>query len=296
MPVVLVIEADAPGAEALSDLLLELGVPSVEIEDAAAGTPAECELFDEPGSESHGWRRSRLRITADSETSGMRLLGEACNRLGLRVPPIAFEPLEDRDWIRNTQAQFVPIQVSERLWITPSWHRAPDKSAIEVIIDPGLAFGTGSHPTTLLCLEWLEREVRGGETVIDYGCGSGILAIAARKLGAAAAIGVDIDPQALQSARENAQRNGVVCNFQPAEAPLEARADLLVANILANPLVLLAPAMARLLRPGGHLALSGVLAGQAAEVAAAYAPWFEVEPPAARDAWVRIAATRRSAA
>lgn len=296
MPVVLVIEADAAGAEALSDRLLELGASSVELEDADAGTASERPLFDEPGCDASGWQRWRLKITAESEKSGRRLLSDACRDLGFELPAASIESLQDEDWVRKTQAQFAPIRVSGRLWIAPSWHRAPDRDAIEVIIDPGLAFGTGSHPTTLLCLEWLEREVRGGETVIDYGCGSGILAIAACKLGAAAAIGVDIDPQALQSARENARRNGVGCEFRPAEAPLDVRADLLVANILANPLILLAPAIARLVRPGGRLALSGVLSGQAAEVAAAYARWFDLEPPAARDGWVRIAATRGGAA
>ena len=294
MPVVLVIEADAPGAEALSDRLLELGAPSVEIEDAEAGTPGERALFDEPGCDAAAWQRWRLRITAESESSGRRLLGEACTDLGLAVPPASIEPLEDEDWVRKTQAQFAPIRISERLWITPSWHRAPDAHAIEVVIDPGLAFGTGSHPTTLLCLEWLDREVRGGETLIDYGCGSGILAIAARKLGAAAAIGLDIDPQALQSARENARRNDIECDFRHADAALEVRADLVVANILANPLVVLAPAISRLVRPGGKLALSGVLAGQAGEVADAYARWFELQAPAERDGWVRITGTRRS--
>ncbi len=291
----LVIEADAPGAEALSERLLELGALSVDMADADAGTPGERALFDEPGAQGSPWQRSRLRITVEDETSGWRLLQEACAGLGTPAPEAAIEHLEDGDWVRKTQAQFAPIRVSGRLWIAPSWHRAPDPNATEVIIDPGLAFGTGSHPTTLLCLEWLEHEVHGGETVLDYGCGSGILAIAAKKLGAAAAIGVDIDPQALESARENARRNALACEFRAADTRLSVCADLLVANILANPLAVLAPVISHCVRRGGRVALSGILAGQADEVASAYAPWFELEPPVEREGWVRIAGTRGSA-
>jgi len=297
VPVVLVVETDARYAEALSDRLVELGAFSVEMEDASAGTPQEQALYGEPGADLRSWSRWRLRLMAADEPSAKSLLERACASIGYPVPSTtSMESLEDLDWVRRTQAQFAPIRVSNRLWVVPSWHRPPEPSAINVILDPGRAFGTGSHPTTLLCLEWLDREVRGGETVLDYGCGSGILAIAAGKLGAARVLGVDIDEQALQSARDNAERNSVRGEFRHAEALLEVKADIVVANILASPLILLAPAIARFTRPAGRLALSGVLSDQFEEVAEAYSAWFDVEPAAEMQGWVRISATRRNEA
>lgn len=297
MPVVLVVDTDARYAEALSDRLVELGAYSVEMEDAAAGTPQEQALYGEPGADLQRWSRWRLKLMAADEASAKSLLERACAAVGFPVPSaLSVQSVEDLDWVRTAQAQFAPIRVSDRLWIVPSWHQPPDPRAINVILDPGRAFGTGSHPTTLLCLEWLDREVRGGETVLDYGCGSGILAIAAGKLGAARVLGVDIDEQALQSARENAERNNVRCEFWHAEAPLAVEADIVVANILANPLKLLAPAIARFTRPAGRLALSGVLCDQFEEVAEIYSAWFDVEAAAEMQGWVRISATRRSEA
>jgi ribosomal protein L11 methyltransferase len=296
VPVVIVVETDAAHAEALSDCLIELGASSVEIEDASAGTPEERPLFGEPGADSASWSRFRLRLMAQNEPSAKSLLAQSCAEIGLPVPGIiTVEKLEDLDWVRSTQAQFPPIRVSARLWIVPSWERPPDPQAVNVILDPGRAFGTGSHPTTLLCLEWLDREVRGGETVLDYGCGSGILSIAACKLGAARVLGVDIDQQAIETARDNADRNGARCEFRHADAPLEIQADIVVANILANPLTLLAPAIAAFTRARGRLALAGVLANQFDDVANAYCPWFEVEPAAEMQGWVRVSATRRTA-
>ena len=198
--------------------------------------------------------------------------------------------------MRETQRQFAPIRAGERLWIVPTWHEAPDAGAVNIVLDPGAAFGTGSHPTTRLVLGWLEREVRGGETVLDYGCGSGILAIAAMKLGAARAVGVDIDPLALEAARYNASANAVALDVLPADAPLVLEADLTVANILANPLRMLAPLLASHTRPGGRLALSGILAAQAGEVMAAYAPFFDMAAAGAEGDWVCLAGTRRPGA
>jgi ribosomal protein L11 methyltransferase len=179
------------------------------------------------------------------------------------------------------------------LWIVPSWHKAPDAGAINIVLDPGLAFGTGSHPTTKLCLAWLEGVIRGGESVIDYGCGSGILAIAAMKLGAARADGVDIDGQALLAARANALQNRVQAEFHGAADAIRTPAQIVVANILAHPLIVLAPLLARLAVPGGRLALAGVLAEQAEEVKAAYDPWFAFEASGRDEDWVLLAGTRR---
>ncbi|HET9650946.1 MAG TPA: 50S ribosomal protein L11 methyltransferase, partial [Usitatibacter sp.] len=229
----------------------------------------------------------------------------AARAFGVDVDPLALEAagaeslaaasidrLEDADWVAQTQRQFAPIQAGERLWIVPTWHEPPDPRAINIVLDPGAAFGTGSHATTRLCLAWLERNVRPGDTVLDYGCGSGILAIAALKLGAAQAFGVDVDPLALQAAQYNAGRNHVRLAVLDAAAPLPATARLTVANILANPLRMLAPLIAAHTQPGGAIALSGILAAQADDVIAAYAPWARLAVAAQDSGWVLLAGTR----
>jgi ribosomal protein L11 methyltransferase len=203
------------------------------------------------------------------------------------------QSVADRDWVRETQAQFAPIRVSPRLWIVPSWHAAPDPAALNIVLDPGLAFGTGGHPTTRLCLNWLERAIGGGESVIDYGCGSGILAIAAMKLGAGSAVGIDIDAQALLAARGNAIQNRVEVEFRGAAARACPPADIVVANILARPLIVLAPLLAGLTAPGGRLALAGLLAAQAQDVHAAYDEWFDLGREGEEEGWVVLAGTRK---
>ena len=291
----LVLELDADVADALSDSLLALGALSVTTEDAAAGTADERAIFDEPGEDSATWPRLIMRVLAVDAEQGRHMLARACAGLGITALPEAnIEVVEEIDWVRLTQAQFEPQRISDRLWIVPSWHEAPDPSAINIRLDPGLAFGTGSHPTTRLCLEWLEQTVKGGERVLDYGCGSGILAIAALKLGAASALGVDVDQAALEAAGANCAANEVCCEFSDAAAPITIKADIVVANILANPLRLLAPALAAHTRPGGHLALAGILAQQADELAGIYQAWFELGPPVESDGWVRISGIRRA--
>jgi ribosomal protein L11 methyltransferase len=286
---------ELPGAEAdrLCDRLVEIGADSVTAEDAAAGTPGEEPLFDEPGVGPEHWTRLRVRLMARDEATARALLEQACGELAIALPPARAEQVPEQDWVRSSQAQFGSLRISDRLWVVPSWQEPVDPDAIQLRLDPGLAFGTGSHPTTRLCLQWLEREIRGGERVLDYGCGSGILAIAAMKLGALQAVGVDIDAPALDAARANARVNGVACEFIDAKAPLPLEADLIVANILANPLKLLAPALARLVRAGGKLALAGLLTPQAGEVAACYRPWFEIEDLADEEGWTRISLIRR---
>lgn len=298
MPLVaLVLELDGDGAERVSDALLACGAQSVSGEDAHAGTRRERAVFDEPGERSPGWSRVRLRALIDARLEPGRLLERACVAASLaRVPPYSLERVEDEDWVRKSRSQFAPIRITPRLWIVPSWRKAPDPGAINIVLDPGGAFGTGSHPTTRSCLAWLAREVRGGETVLDYGCGSGILAIAARKLGAARAVGVDIDPAAIAAARENAARNGADCQFVDARAPLALRARLVVANILANPLKLLAAALARHAAPGARIALAGILDAQAGEVAAAYAPWFDMEEAERAEGWTLLCGMRKAGA
>jgi ribosomal protein L11 methyltransferase len=198
--------------------------------------------------------------------------------------------VSERDWVRETQSQFGPFQASPRLWVVPSWAALPPDALIPLRLDPGVAFGTGSHPTTRLCLHWLDATMRGGEHVLDYGCGSGILTIAAIKLGAARAVGVDIDPLALTASRENARLNRVAAEFHdPAHLPADFRADLVVANILARPLMLLAPVLVQALKPGGRLALAGILGEQAEAVAGAYRPALNLAVAAEEENWVLLA-------
>jgi len=282
------------GAGALAEALEAAGAVSTETTDADAGTAAESAIFAEPGADAAVWPRCRLVALLPEGADARALLEAALAEAGCALlEPAAIDRLEDTDWVRETQRQFEPIRAGRRLWIVPTWHEAPDRDAVNIVLDPGAAFGTGSHPTTRLVLAWLEREVRGGETVLDYGCGSGILAIAAMKLGAARAVAVDIDPLALEAARYNASANAVAVEALAADAPLALEADLTVANILANPLRMLAPLLASHTRPGGRIALSGVLAGQAGEVLAAYEPWFAMAVEATEGDWACLAGTRR---
>jgi len=288
------IETDCHHAEALADALLDAGALSASIEDADAGTPNETPQFGEPGSvTTPGWERSRVIALLEQGTDVDELL-EACAPLvGLEsTPHYSQEKVEEQNWVQLTQAQFEPIKVSERLWIVPSWHTAPDPEAIVLVLDPGMAFGTGSHPTTRLCLEWLERSVAPGVSVLDYGCGSGILAIAAARLGARDVLGVDIDPQAVSAARANAERNEVSARFADSAAEITGHFDIVVANILSNPLKALAPAICSHVRPGGLLALSGILAEQADELIAAYAPWITLAVADTREGWICLSGTK----
>lgn len=277
-------------AESLSDALLDAGALSVSVEDADFGTDAEQPLFGEPGLEptTQAWQRNRVvALMPDGEDPAL-LLAAAVEAAGVPdVPTWSLRDVPDADWVRLTQSQFEPIAVDGRIWIVPSWHEVPAlEGAILIRLDPGLAFGTGSHPTTHLCLAWLAENLQSGQRVLDYGCGSGILAIAARKLGAGQTVGIDIDPQAVQSASDNAQANGVEVETGLPDALPGWRAEVVVANILSNPLKVLAPMLCDRVLPGGHLVLSGVLERQAEEVAAAYAPMIELSVWQARDGWV----------
>jgi len=287
-------ETDCLHAEALADALLEQGALSVSIEDADAGTPDENPQFGEPGSLTRpGWERSRVVALATADTDAARLVAACAEQAGLAAAP-AFtqELIAEQDWVRVTQSQFEPIRVSDRLWIVPSWHDAPDPEAMVLVLDPGMAFGTGSHPTTRLCLEWLEGNVTPGLSVLDYGCGSGILAIAAARLGASEVVGVDIDEQAVIASRSNAERNGVSARFQGSGRELNGQFDLVVANILANPLKVLAPAICGHVRRGGRLALSGILSEQTGDLIAAYAPYLPLHLADTRDGWVCLAGVK----
>lgn len=286
---------DSAQAERLSDALLDAGALSVALEDADAGSVDETPLFGEPDHPSAAlWPRSVATVLLDTDADVAATLAAAAHEAGIPVPAdYTVEAVADADWVRLTQSQFDPIPISPRLWIVPTWHDAPDAAAINLKLDPGLAFGTGSHPTTRLCLAWLDAHLRGGETLLDYGCGSGILAIAAAKLGAAQVDGVDIDPQAVAASNDNAAQNGVSARFALPGGLPERHYDIVVANILTNPLKAMAPLLAGKVRPGGRLVLSGILAEQAEDVMTIYRDWFDFDPPAVEEGWVRLVATRR---
>ena len=286
-------DTDAAQADRWSDALIDAGALSVDVSDPAAGTPNESPVYGEPGGPAAAfWALSRVEALFAEDADTDAALVVAARVLDAPMPLHETRAVADQDWVRLTQSQFGPIAIGEKFWIVPTWSEPPEADALVLRLDPGLAFGTGSHATTHLCLAWLRETLLPGERVLDYGCGSGILAIAAAKLGARDVAGTDIDPQALVASRANATLNGVAATFAAPDA-LSARAnDVVVANILAHPLVLLAPALAARTSPGGRIALSGVLAEQAGEVAAAYAPWFTLAVWRQLDGWVLIAGTR----
>lgn len=289
------IHADATYAEALSEALLEHGALSVDMLDADADTPDEQAIFGEPGEPTSAvWQHNLVNALFESGVAVADILQASCASLGIApVPPHKIETLEESDWVRLTQAQFDPIRISQRLWIVPTWHTPTDPSAINIALDPGLAFGTGSHPTTRLCLRWLDNHLHSGETILDYGCGSGILAIAAMKLGAGSAVGVDVDAQAVQASRDNALANQVKADFHLPEGVALTQYDVVVANILTNPLRALAPLLAGATKSGGRIVLSGVLGEQAEDVMRIYAQWFDMEAAIIEDGWACLSGVKK---
>lgn len=289
------VHADADHAEALSEALLAHGALSVDLLDADADTPDEQAIFGEPGEPAAAvWQHNLVHALFGQDTDIESILNDCYAELGITAPSAhRISTLEENDWVRLTQSQFDPIRITPRLWIVPTWHAPVDSAAINIVLDPGLAFGTGSHPTTRLCLRWLDRHIKGGVSVLDYGCGSGILAIAAIKLGAGRTIGVDIDSQAVQAGRDNARANNVAVEFfVPDQAP-QGQYDVVVANILTNPLRALAPLLAAAVRPGGHIALSGILAEQCDEVMRIYAQWFALAPAVIEDGWCCLSGCKK---
>ncbi len=289
------VQASADYAEALSEALLAHGALSVDLLDADADTPDEQAIFGEPGEPTSAvWQHNLVNALFESGADVNGVLQACCTELGLTsVPQHCIETLEENDWVRLTQAQFEPIRISERLWIVPTWHEPTDPAAINIALDPGLAFGTGSHPTTRLCLRWLDANIGGGETVLDYGCGSGILAIAAMKLGAGSAVGVDVDAQAVVASRDNAEANRVHADFYLPDGVALGQYDVVVANILTNPLRALAPLLAGATRSGGRIVLSGILAEQAEDVMRIYAQWFDLAPAVLEDGWCCLSGVKR---
>lgn len=292
----IIIEVALHQAEKLSDALMDAGALSVSVEDADEGTESETPIFGEPGMEpkENAWEHSRVVALLELDADHQSILATACAAIRLKdVPSYTTRQVEEQDWVRLTQSQFEPIHIGKNIWVVPSWHDIPDANALVLELDPGLAFGTGSHPTTRLCMEWLEANAPSKLSVLDYGCGSGILAMVAKKLDAAHVIGVDIDPQAIESANFNAERNHCEIEFVLPNPfadlyPASHQFDVVVANILSSPLKLMAPMLSGRVAAGGALILSGVLARQAEEVAAAYAPFIQLDVWQEREGWVAL--------
>lgn len=295
----LVIRLPEALVESVSEALVdELDALSVSVADADAGTEAEQALFGEPGMPAprEGWQRSDLTALFEHEaqaTEAATLLLAQDWAAELRVQ--ALRPVADQDWVRLTQSQFAPVEITPSFWIVPSWHQAPEAARTVIRLDPGLAFGTGTHPTTRMCLRWTAQQApalaSGWQRVLDYGCGSGILAIGAALHGAQGIDAVDIDPAAVESTQSNAQANGVQLQAGLPDAA-QGEYPLVLANILASPLKLLAPLLCGHVAPGGHLVLAGILARQAEELREAYAPWLALQVSDEEDGWILMTAQR----
>jgi ribosomal protein L11 methyltransferase len=286
------LDADPATASILEDALLNVGAAAVTMEDNAD------QPVYEPGvGETPVWQRTRVTGLFTADTDMVSILAELQGHYDQTLPALRIEILEDRDWIREWMDSYHPIQCGERLWICPSWREPVDPKAVNLLLDPGLAFGTGTHPTTWLCMQWLDQQDLSGLTVIDYGCGSGILGIAALLLGADKVIAVDNDPQALLATRDNARRNNIddarIECLLPEHIPDGLHGDMVVANILAGPLTSLAPSLAKTLSEGAAICLSGILPSQAEALMGCYQQWFNTLNLTIKDEWVRIAGTKK---
>lgn len=287
----LILQIPGDAAAQFEDALLEVGASAVTLMDNA-----DQPLLEPPPGATPVWDDSRVIGLFDASVDTDILLTALKNALGdTPLPAYRLEALEDKDWEREWMENYKPMRFGQRLWVCPSWCPPPEPEAVNLLLDPGLAFGTGTHPTTALCLEWLDEQNLQGKTLVDYGCGSGILAVAGALLGCEKVLGVDNDPQALIASKDNATRNQVKNKIQvySPESFTGEFADALVANILAGPLIELAPNIAQLIKPGGKIALSGILQEQAEQVQQAYAPWIQFDPVKTKEDWVRISGERK---
>ena len=288
------IQCKAAELEQIEALFFELGALSISLADAR-----DEPIYEPLPGHMPFWQESTVTGMFDSNCNPETLYHQLIEKLPENLTgSVRQNRLEDQDWVQSYRDHYYPIQCADKLWIVPSWHQAPDPNAVNICLDPGLAFGTGGHPTTSLCLTWLAGNKIENQVVIDYGCGSGILAITASKLGARKVIGVDIDPQALQASRQNAERNNIPVAQFPLHLPAQlesTKVDLLIANILSGPLVQLSNMLAELVKPGGKILLSGILCHQADEIQLAYQPFFELDPVSAKEDWIRVTGTRKHA-
>lgn len=284
------INATAKSANKVSNMLMGLGAQAVTYMDAEDNP-----VYEPLPGETKLWGDTRCIGLFDAETDPAPVVAFFQKHFGEDVP-YQVELLEDKDWVREWMEHFHPMQFGERLWICPSWRDVPDPNAVNVLLDPGVAFGTGTHPTTALCLQWLDGLDLTDKTIVDFGCGSGILAIAALKLGAKRVIGIDIDPQAIEASLDNARRNGVEDRIElylPKDQPDNLQVDIVVANILAGPLRELSGLISSLVKPEGLVAISGLLESQADELQSVYSEWFEMNPTTIREEWCRLDGKKR---
>ena len=284
-----------PDVDHLSESLFSVGAISVDVTDADEGSAKEKAIFAEPGEIFElSWNANRVVALFDSDVDVTKVIKNLEEFVNVsQLSDYQVRTVEDQDWVRLTQKQFDPIQVTDRIRITPSWSDVDVPSDVEIVLDPGLAFGTGSHPTTRLCLQWLDQASVSERIVVDYGCGSGILGIVAKKLGSKGVFCVDIDENALIATEYNAQRNGVDVNIQSANDEFKMSADVLVANILSAPLKVLAAAFASIVRPGGRIALSGILVEQEDELCEVYQKQFDMKPFDRLEGWVCLEGVKR---
>ena len=284
-----------PDVDHLSESLFSVGAISVDVTDADEGSAKEKAIFAEPGEIFElSWNANRVVALFDSDVDVTKVIKNLEEFVNVsQLSDYQVRTVEDQDWVRLTQKQFDPIQVTDRIRITPSWSDVGVPSDVEIVLDPGLAFGTGSHPTTRLCLQWLDQASVSERIVVDYGCGSGILGIVAKKLGSKDVFCVDIDENALIATEYNAQRNGVAVNIQSANDEFKMSADVLVANILSAPLKVLAAAFASIVRPGGRIALSGILVEQEDELCEVYQKQFDMKPFDRLEGWVCLEGVKR---
>jgi len=289
------IRASAEYAHIISDTLIELGALSSSIEDSYLNSENEEALFGEPNIPSNTiWQNNTIESLFNDSVSIDTIIDELKTVTSLSHIDYTLESVEEQNWVALTQSQFEPINISNKLWIVPSWHTSPNPNAINIVLDPGLAFGTGSHPTTHLCLEWLIHEVSMNDRVLDYGCGSGILSIAAKKCGAKEVIGVDIDPQAIIASVHNAKENHVDVQFYNSDSSVKFEADIVVANILSSALSVLAPIIAKACKPEGKIALSGILKEQVEMLTNIYSVWFNLNKPIEREGWILMSGVKKS--
>ncbi len=287
------IKVDSEKADLLGDAFFAEDALSVSVEDQFEGTEFEEPIFNEPGMEVEKlWQHSLLVVLLTEDSDIDQIVSNVQKKTKLNFD-YEIENIDDQDWVRLTQSQFEPIKITDKLFIVPSWHELPVADATGIILDPGLAFGTGSHPTTFMCLEWLAKNVSATDNLLDYGCGSGILAITAAKLGAKKVTGVDIDKQAIESSLYNAEVNQTQVNFFLPDKFNPATYDIVIANILSNPLRMLASALSGYVCKGGKIVLSGILDSQIEEMSSIYQEWFDMQVYKVMDGWVCLEGIKR---
>ena len=290
----LIVQINKEDVDSISDYLIELGAISTSIEDTNLNQNNEELIFGVPNIQSQQfWENNTVQALFEKKINIEIIKAAIKNKFTDAILSLSTKDVEDTDWVKSTQTQFSPIRINDKLWIIPTWHKIQDKNAINLILDPGLAFGTGTHPTTHLCLLWLLDNINQNLSVLDYGCGSGILGIAAKKIGAKKVIGVDIDNQAIKASKDNSEMNNVQISWSNTKEKIDFKADLVVANILSSALRVLAPILAEHCITNGKIALSGILESQEDDIKKIYNSWFDLDPSYKKDGWVLISGTKR---